>query len=66
MATDNDERRLFRRLRQATEAIAIKNGRSGNKTGRRKGSKNHATILSEELNSMIVINDNGNAGQLPK
>jgi len=41
-------------------------GRSGNPRGRRKGSKNLATLLSEELEEPVTINKNGRPRKLSK
>jgi hypothetical protein len=44
----------------------FKKGQSGNKAGRRKGSKNTATILKEELDATVPITENGASKRVSK
>ena len=39
--------------------INLKKGKSGNPNGRPKGSKNFLTLLEQELEQTIVVNENG-------
>jgi hypothetical protein len=41
-------------------------GKSGNPSGRRKGSLNFTTIFSKALNRMVVVNENGKRRKLSK
>jgi len=41
-------------------------GQSGNPKGRPKGSKNHSTILNEELEQRVVIRENGKQKTITK
>jgi hypothetical protein len=41
-------------------------GESGNRKGRRKGSKNFATIIHEELNQRVSVTENGSHRSITK
>ena len=41
------------------EHTRFQKGQSGNPTGRRKGSKNVATLLEQVLNERVVVTENG-------
>lgn len=45
--------------RRPPESGRFKKGKSGNPKGRPKGSTNFLTILQQELNQSIVVNENG-------
>jgi Family of unknown function (DUF5681) len=47
-------------------ATRFQEGRSGNPTGRRRGSKNLSTILEEELEQRVVIRENGKQKTITK
>ena len=41
-------------------------GKTGNPKGRPKGSKNLLTLLSQELNQPVVVNENGKKKKVPR
>lgn len=47
-------------------ASQFKPGRSGNPGGRRKGAKNFATTIEEELNARIRVTENGRRRRISK
>jgi hypothetical protein len=47
-------------------ASQFKPGRSGNPKGRPKGSKNLSTIIQQELNAPVVVNENGKRRKISK
>ena len=44
----------------------FKKGQSGNPRGRPSGSKNLATVLSEALNELVIVADNGGRRKITK
>ena len=48
------------------EHTRFQKGQSGNRTGRRKGSKNVATLLEQVLNERVVVTENGKRRQITK
>ena len=48
------------------EATQSKPGQRGNPKGRPKGSKNLLTLLGQELNQTIVVNENGKKKKVPR
>jgi hypothetical protein len=53
---DGDYKVGYRRPPKETQ---FKSGQSGNPTGRPKGSQNFHTVLEQELNEKVTINENG-------
>ena len=47
------------------ESAQFKKGKSGNPKGRPKGSKNIATMVKEELNVNLLIQNSGNRKRIP-
>src|SRR5665811_1432702 len=45
--------------RRPPKSTRFKKGKSGNPTGRPKGSSNFLTLLEKELGQSIVVNENG-------
>ena len=48
------------------EHTRFQKGQSGNPTGRRKGSKNVATLLKQALNERVVVTENGRRKRITK
>lgn len=48
------------------EHTRFQKGQSGNPTGRRKGSKNVATLLEQVLNERVVVTENGKRKRITK
>ena len=48
------------------EYTRFQKGQSGNPTGRRKGSKNVATLLEQVLNERVVVTENGKRKRITK
>src|ERR1044071_1619790 len=44
----------------------FKPGQSGNRAGRPRGSKNFATALEQELNSRVIVTENGRRKRVSK
>jgi hypothetical protein len=47
-------------------ASRFKPGRSGNPKGRPRGSKNLSTIIQQELNTPVIVNENGRRRKISK
>lgn len=48
------------------EHTRFQKGQSGNPTGRRKGSKNVATLLEQVLNERVIVTENGKRKRITK
>jgi uncharacterized protein DUF5681 len=48
------------------EHTRFQKGQSGNPTGRRKGSKNVATLLKQVLNERVIVTENGKRRRITK
>lgn len=59
MTTDNEERPYAVGRGKPPKHSQFKKGVSGYPQGRKKGSKNFATIIHEELNQKVCVTENG-------
>ena len=53
-------------FRKPPKASQFRKGESGNKSGRRKGSKNTTTLLTEALAEEVIVTENGRRRRLTK
>lgn len=66
MPSDNDEGNYRVGYRKPPLHSQFKKGESGNKRGRRKGTKNITTVIRDELNQRLFITENGKRRSITK